>query len=225
MSVNKVLLIGNLGQGSRGPLHGQRAGGCAVPARDQRDLERQQRTAPGAHRVAPRRGVGKAGRAVRRSTSRRAARSTSRAGSGPASTTTRTATSATSPRSSRSACSSSAAAAAGRPARRPRHGRRGHAARTAPRGRRHSVLTRPAPSLTTTVPLGHAGVAALADDHVVEDADADQLAGTAQPLGECGVLGRWRGVAARVVVHQHQRRGSEPNGRKEHLARVDQRSG
>src|SRR5439155_1542632 len=61
--------------------------------------------------------------------------------------------------------------------------------------------------------------------HVVEHADADQLARLTQALGDGRVLGRRRRVAARVVVDEDEGRGGRADGGGEDLARVDERRG
>jgi hypothetical protein len=50
-------------------------------------------------------------------------------------------------------------------------------------------------STSAPAPLGEAGVALGADDDVVEDRDAAEVADLAQPLGELDVLTRGRGVS------------------------------
>ena len=66
--------------------------------------------------------------------------------------------------------------------------------------------------------VGEADVAAVADDDVVEDADAHQFADLAEALRDRDVLGARRRVAARVVVHQNDGGGAFLDHRHEHLA-------
>src|SRR5262249_22500966 len=73
--------------------------------------------------------------------------------------------------------------------------------------------------------LGHAGESTLADDDVIQHADADQLAGAAESIGERGVLGRGRWIAARMVVDEHEGRRRQTDCRREDLAWMHERGG
>ena len=56
-SVNKVILIGNLGQGPGDPVHPARRAHRQLLPRHERELDGQERPEAGAHRVAPGRGL------------------------------------------------------------------------------------------------------------------------------------------------------------------------
>ena len=59
---------------------------------------------------------------------------------------------------------------------------------------------------------------------MVEDLDAEELAGGGEPAREGDVLGRWLGIAARVVVGQQERGAAGEDRRLENFARVDERA-
>ncbi len=65
--------------------------------------------------------------------------------------------------------------------------------------------------------------AVVADHDVVEDADADDLAGPLEPSRDRAVLGRRVRVARRVVVDEDQRRGVRKDRGLEDLPRVNER--
>ena len=68
--------------------------------------------------------------------------------------------------------------------------------------------------------VDEAVVLAVAEDHVVEDADAEEFAGVAQALRELDVLCARCRIPARMIVSQEDRRGVAGDGRLEDFARV-----
>src|ERR1051326_568858 len=58
---------------------------------------------------------------------------------------------------------------------------------------------------------------------MVEHADAEQLTGLDEALGDWKILVAWLGVAGRVVVNQHDRGRRGEDGGFEHLARMNHR--
>ena len=63
-------------------------------------------------------------------------------------------------------------------------------------------------------------MSAVADDDVIADFDFQQLAGANQIARDFDVRLRWRGLAAGMVVHEHDCRGGERDGNFEDLARM-----
>src|SRR5215831_20944110 len=61
----------------------------------------------------------------------------------------------------------------------------------------------------------------VADDEVVDEGDADDLGGGLHAAGEGHVLGRGRGVAARVGVEEHHAGGAAEEALLQDLARLD----
>ena len=57
---------------------------------------------------------------------------------------------------------------------------------------------------------------------MIEDLDADQLAGFGQPTGDLTIFQARRRVAAGMIVHQQHGGGRITNGRPKHLPRVHQ---
>ena len=62
--------------------------------------------------------------------------------------------------------------------------------------------------------------AALGDDHVVEDPNADHLARLLEPLGDLPVLTAGGWVTARMVVDEHEGCGRASDRRTKHLPRM-----
>jgi len=65
----------------------------------------------------------------------------------------------------------------------------------------------------------------VAQDHVVEDSNAEQLADLTQALRELDVLARRRRIAAGVIVHQNDRCRRQEDGRTENFAGMRGRGG
>ena len=68
-----------------------------------------------------------------------------------------------------------------------------------------------------------AGMAIPADDHMVVDGDAKQVANFGDLLGHVDVGPRWCGVAGRVVVHENAASGVQLDGSPQNLPRVHRR--
>ena len=60
----------------------------------------------------------------------------------------------------------------------------------------------------------------VADDDVVGHIDAEDLPGFDEGAGDLPVCLRWRGVAARMIVHHHDRVCGGDYRRAEHLSRM-----
>src|SRR5688572_2097798 len=65
--------------------------------------------------------------------------------------------------------------------------------------------------------LAHAEVASLPKDDVVEDVDPEQAAGVDSILRDRDVVGGWRGIAGRVIVHDDEGAGVAPYRLAKHL--------
>jgi hypothetical protein len=67
--------------------------------------------------------------------------------------------------------------------------------------------------------LGETEVSAARDDDVITSCDADEFRGGAEPLGEVVVLRTRRGIAARMVVNEHDAVRRLADDGPEHVAR------
>src|SRR5437667_46981 len=65
----------------------------------------------------------------------------------------------------------------------------------------------------------------VANDYGIEDRDADDLAGLHEAFADRPVLGRWRRIAARMVVDEDRRRRVAHDQWLEDLARVNEGGG
>ena len=83
-------------------------------------------------------------------------------------------------------------------------------ARKEPRHRRGSGVSK-------ELLLSEGSEAAIAQDYVVEDLDADEVTGMAEPVRDRPVLCRRFRVAGRMVVHQDQARGAREDRGLEHF--------
>src|ERR1700694_5117075 len=61
----------------------------------------------------------------------------------------------------------------------------------------------------------------FANDDVVEELDAEDLAGVGHSPGEVEILGAWCGIAARMIVEQDDRGGVGEQGGREDGSRLD----
>ena len=68
-------------------------------------------------------------------------------------------------------------------------------------------------------------MAAAPHDDVVEQRNAEQLSSMAEAIGERDILRARRRIAARMVVHDDDARSARPDGRSEHLPRMNQTRG
>src|SRR5580704_19563094 len=70
-------------------------------------------------------------------------------------------------------------------------------------------------------PLEHRAVTARADDHEIDDRNAEQVADRAQPARQRDVLRARRWIAGRMVVDEHRAGRRHAHERPEDLARMD----
>ena len=75
-----------------------------------------------------------------------------------------------------------------------------------------------APSQLT--PLAEAHRRGVGHDDMVEELDAEKRTGVLEPTGEEDVVGRWRGIAAGMIMTANDRAGSDGHGRAVDRARV-----
>lgn len=68
--------------------------------------------------------------------------------------------------------------------------------------------------------VGERHVPTVADHDVVEEVDAEEVAGLFQAFGDLLVLGRWCRIAARVVVNRNDRGGVRYDRRLINLPRL-----
>src|SRR5690242_4343805 len=73
--------------------------------------------------------------------------------------------------------------------------------------------------------VDEAEVRAVADDHVVENADPEELTRLTEPPRDLDVFRARRGIAARMVVNEKKSPRGFTHGRTEHLAGVHERRG
>ena len=66
-------------------------------------------------------------------------------------------------------------------------------------------------------------MAIVADDNVVGHMDAEDSPGLDEGFGDLPVCLRWRGVAARMIVHHHDCERRADHGRTEHFPRMRHR--
>src|SRR5213595_2779657 len=182
MSVNRVMLIGNLGKDPEVRFTPSGRAVARFPLATSEvwnDAEGQRQERTEWHNIVV---WGSRPRPVG-STSPRDGRYTSRARSAPGSTTTRKGTGATSPRSSRSGSSSSADGVrrgVGAQAGKKRRPRRHPLART--------TTSRSERAGSPSALFGHARVSGAADHDMIEHADTDQVAHLSEPLGDRAIL-------------------------------------